>query len=232
MRDYCGPMPVDINPIRYNDGPLGFSARYEVTECGNSYEDYIEIRAIDPIPDRIFGAPLEGDRIVLPIEVAIKVAAVILRSNIKLAVGCCADKDEINTIRSALDGILGQVDTDDDEAPDDDEDFDDDDFDLDDRWFPTPCIDCDLELLPPHTPPGSKDWQQFMVHDEVWTAAGLDQGWICIDCLEKRLGRPLTGADLIPDLPINEPGRYDDTERLAQLKREAAHRHKNPADRN
>jgi hypothetical protein len=37
-------MLADINPIRYNDNHLGLSARYEVTECGNSAEDYVEIR--------------------------------------------------------------------------------------------------------------------------------------------------------------------------------------------
>ena len=44
MSNYCGPMLADINPIRYNDNHLGLSARYEVTECSNSAEDYVEIR--------------------------------------------------------------------------------------------------------------------------------------------------------------------------------------------
>ena len=78
MTDYAGLMQDDLNPIRYNDA-LGYPTRYEVTECGNRHEDYIEICAFDQIPDRIFGVPLEGDRIVLPAEVAVKVAAMILR---------------------------------------------------------------------------------------------------------------------------------------------------------
>ena len=85
-----------------------------------------------------------------------------------------------------------------------------------------PCVDCGAELLP-DTPPGSKDWQRFMVHDEVWQAAGLDRGWICVDCLETRLGRPLTGADLVAHLRMNDPDFDDeDTPRLKELKRDAA----------
>src|ERR1700687_1632031 len=82
------------------------------------------------------------------------------------------------------------------------------------------CVDCGTELLP-DTPPGSKDWQRYMVHDQVWADAGLPRhrgGWICIPCLEARLHRQLTGSDF-PDLPINRPGRDDDTDLLACLKR-------------
>jgi hypothetical protein len=231
MSDYYGPMPVDINPIRYTgDQLLGFSARYEVTECSSRCEDYVEIRAFDPIPDRVFGALLEGDRIVLPLQVAVQVAAVILRSNLSLAVGCCPEKGEPAALRKALDGIL-DLDGIDGDLDDDDDDFDD----LDDGaspFFQRPrCLDCDCELEP-DTPPESRDWQWYMVHDQVWADAGMDDlgGCLCIDCLEKRLGRPLSGADLIPDLPVNEPGYYDDTERLAQLKLEAAQLHNTPVD--
>jgi len=84
------------------------------------------------------------------------------------------------------------------------------------------CADCGVELLP-DTPPGSRDWQHYMVHNQVWADAGRDDGWLCIPCLETRLRRPLTGADFL-DLPINEPGRDDDTNQLAYLKRDAARR--------
>jgi hypothetical protein len=90
-------------------------------------------------------------------------------------------------------------------------------------WTLERCIDCDT-LVTPDTPMGSRDWQMYFVHQQVWADAGMDgfsAGWLCIPCLEARLGRPLTGADLTA-APINEPGRYDDTERLAHLKREAA----------
>ena len=81
------------------------------------------------------------------------------------------------------------------------------------------CGDCGTELMP-DTEPGSKDWQHYMVHDQVWADAGLKprDGWFCIPCLETRLGRPLSGADLT-DVPLNAPDRDDDTDRLAALKR-------------
>ena len=41
-----------------------------------------------------------------------------------------------------------------------------------------------------------------MVHDDVWFAAGMTErpigyegDWLCIGCLERRLGRRLTRAD-------------------------------------
>jgi hypothetical protein len=80
------------------------------------------------------------------------------------------------------------------------------------------CADCGLNLMP-DTPNGSHDWQRYMVHDRVWSAAGLrlNDGWMCVDCLEQRLSRPLTGADF-EHLEMNRPGRDDDTPRLAELK--------------
>lgn len=90
---------------------------------------------------------------------------------------------------------------------------------------PTPCVDCGTPTLP-DTPPGSQDWQRYMVHDHVWQAAGMtpNGGWLCIPCLETRLGRLLTGHDL-EDVPINHPmwkHSADDTPRLQHLKLQAA----------
>jgi hypothetical protein len=66
-----------------------------------------------------------------------------------------------------------------------------------------------------------------MVKDEVWDAAGglsgyLDCFFLCIECLELRLGRCLTPNDFT-DVPVNEPGgkscrlrdRLDQRARLA-----------------
>ena len=80
------------------------------------------------------------------------------------------------------------------------------------------CRDCFVVLLP-DTPPGLEDWQQYMVHDDVWAAAGMrpNGGWLCVPCLQTRLGRPLSGDDLTA-APINDPDRYDDTPVLAALK--------------
>jgi hypothetical protein len=91
------------------------------------------------------------------------------------------------------------------------------------EWSPTPCAECGIELLP-DTPPNVRDWHRHMVHDHVWAEAGMDPlgGWLCIRCLERRLRRPLTGADF-PDLPLNDLDSDKDTPRLARLKRAAAH---------
>lgn len=89
----------------------------------------------------------------------------------------------------------------------------------------TACVDCGTPTMPA-TPPGSRDWQRYMVHDEVWADAGMDPdgGWLCIACLESRLGRRLQPADLA-DVPLNHPlWRFstDDTDRLMFLKLKAA----------
>jgi hypothetical protein len=91
------------------------------------------------------------------------------------------------------------------------------------EWAPTPCAECGIELLP-DTPPNVRDWHRFMVHDRVWAAAGMDPlgGWLCVHCLEDRLGRPLTAADF-PDLPLNDLDGSKDAPRLARLKRAAGH---------
>ncbi len=92
------------------------------------------------------------------------------------------------------------------------------------HWPPAPCADCAVELLP-DTLLGVRDWQRLMVTDDVWAAAGMDPlgGWLCIPCLEGRLGRPLVGANL-EAVPLNDSD-LDDTPRLAELKRAAAEHH-------
>jgi hypothetical protein len=94
--------------------------------------------------------------------------------------------------------------------------------------IPLPCHDCATELMP-DTPPGLQDWQWYMVHDHLWAAAGMDEdgGCLCIPCLERRLGRPLTGADLKPAVPVNQPGCYEDTPRLAELKHQSVEHWRN-----
>ena len=56
-----------------------------------------------------------------------------------------------------------------------------------------------------------------MVHDAVWAQAGAVDGYLCIGCLETRLGRAL-GPDYFPDFPVNEHPHPWDTERLAARK--------------
>jgi hypothetical protein len=91
------------------------------------------------------------------------------------------------------------------------------------HWPPTPCADCCIELLPA-TPHDVPDWQLYQVHDHVWAAAGMTPsgGWLCVDCLELRLGRPLAPDDL-DDLPLNDLVADKDVPKLAELKQAAGH---------
>ena len=55
-----------------------------------------------------------------------------------------------------------------------------------------PCTDC-----------GFVPFDHYMVWDELWAKAGLDPREICcLECLERRFGRPL-GIDDFPPLPVN-----------------------------
>jgi len=83
------------------------------------------------------------------------------------------------------------------------------------------CEDCGLDVTP-QTDWGGKDWHYYMVHDALWESAGMkpDGGYLCVLCLEDRLGRPLTGNDFTA-YPINEPGRFDDMPYLASLKKQS-----------
>jgi hypothetical protein len=67
------------------------------------------------------------------------------------------------------------------------------------------CFDCTESI----------DLEDFMVHDEIWAAAGMDRGYLCVGCLEARLGRELTRADFT-DVPVNQPDREWMSERLYQ----------------
>lgn len=88
---------------------------------------------------------------------------------------------------------------------------------------PSLCEDCGQEVAPGR--PGHGDWEWYMVHDDVWAQAGMDDGFLCIGCLEQRLRRPLTGRDFMPTPPINQPRADTDTPRLLALKRAAAALH-------
>jgi hypothetical protein len=72
------------------------------------------------------------------------------------------------------------------------------------------CLDCGMDT---HT--GN---EYYMVHNEVWTAAGMKNpgtdgdGMLCIGCIESRIGRQLNAADF-PDYPINT-GFFGQSERL------------------
>jgi hypothetical protein len=74
---------------------------------------------------------------------------------------------------------------------------------------PTLCDDCGMDVLP-HDEDGRRtadEW--YMVHDDVWAAATTDGGqprYLCIGCLETRIGRRLTPADF-PEGGLNDSER-------------------------
>lgn len=80
------------------------------------------------------------------------------------------------------------------------------------------CADCAKVVVEQ-----TGDVENYLVHDDVWASAGLQptDGFLCVECLEARLGRKLTGADLRLDVPINSPNVMRDTPRLHQLKADA-----------
>jgi hypothetical protein len=59
--------------------------------------------------------------------------------------------------------------------------------------------------------------EYYMVHNAIWAEAKMGEGYLCIECLEQRLGRTLTARDFM-HAPINAPSRSD-TKRLASRKR-------------
>jgi len=72
----------------------------------------------------------------------------------------------------------------------------------------TACIDCRTETQPNKA---AGNYEQFIVTDEVWQAAGMPLGnvdpksfvlkggggCLCVGCIERRLGRRLTNADFV-----------------------------------
>jgi len=65
--------------------------------------------------------------------------------------------------------------------------------------LPAACKDCETDTCP-------VEWgyraEWYMVKQEVWEAAGMRSGYLCIGCIESRLGRQLR-ADDFTDAPVN-----------------------------
>jgi hypothetical protein len=77
-----------------------------------------------------------------------------------------------------------------------------------------PCVDCGAETTPDRRRRGAKH-EYYMVRDRVWSAAGMPDrpmnyhgDFLCIGCLERRLGRKLRRRDFTPAL-VNEIGRWN-----------------------
>ena len=70
------------------------------------------------------------------------------------------------------------------------------------------CTDCRTGTL--SLEPGVPT-EFYMVHDDLWAEAGMDRGYLCIGCLETRLGRRLHRGDFtaaeVNDLSCHCPGR-------------------------
>ena len=90
---------------------------------------------------------------------------------------------------------------------------------------PSPCHDCGRDVQPYDDDgrPVEGGWEWYMVIDEVWDAAVPEEAdavsitvFLCVGCLEARLGRQLEPGDF-PASPINEPS-WVDSERLAARK--------------
>lgn len=67
-----------------------------------------------------------------------------------------------------------------------------------------PCMDCGMK-----TAPFDGEWEDYIVHDELWRAAGCnpEEGvgeFLCVGCLEARLGRRLTPEDFTEGL-VSDP---------------------------
>jgi hypothetical protein len=76
------------------------------------------------------------------------------------------------------------------------------------------CDDCGADTTPCTGKRGcrhSGTWEYYMVHNHLWPG-GVH--YLCVGCLERRLGRRLTAADFT-DVPVNEPDPWD-TPRLAE----------------
>lgn len=75
------------------------------------------------------------------------------------------------------------------------------------RGFEQPCFDCNVDTNEIH--------EYYMVRNEIWQEAkgGGFQYYLCIGCLEDRLGRKLTPEDFT-DVPCNREFNY--SKRLAK----------------
>ena len=73
-----------------------------------------------------------------------------------------------------------------------------------------PCSDCATPTTPVnesgYRPNG--EWEWYSVDDDVWQEAGLERGYLCIGCLEVRIGRRLTPRDF-RICPVNGPSTLD-----------------------
>jgi hypothetical protein len=78
------------------------------------------------------------------------------------------------------------------------------------------CADCGSDTAPCTGKRGCRHigkWEHYMVKNSVWRRAGLRHGFLCIGCLEGRLGRSLRPSDFTA-APINDRDNPWHTPRL------------------
>jgi hypothetical protein len=83
------------------------------------------------------------------------------------------------------------------------------------------CKDCGMDTTPCTGKRGRRHkerWEYYVVHDKLWARAGMKKGFLCVRCLEKRIGRRLRPKDFT-DVSINDPENLWDTPRLNSRKR-------------
>ena len=81
------------------------------------------------------------------------------------------------------------------------------------------CKDCGMDTMPCTGKRGCRRKgrsEYYMVRDKLWGTAGMKRGFLCVGCLERRVGRRLRAKDFTP-APINDPSPWD-TPRLAARK--------------
>lgn len=88
---------------------------------------------------------------------------------------------------------------------------------------PTPCLDCEADCGSGGT--GIREYA-YKVSDEIWLAVGLDtrpghgeDEFLCVGCLEKRLGRRLVPEDF----PASALNNQDFRQQSARLRERVGH---------
>ena len=67
---------------------------------------------------------------------------------------------------------------------------------MNDTTDAAPCTDCGLDVM-------AAGEYGYMLVPEVWEASRGGEGFLCVGCLENRLGRRLTHRDFDPTIPLN-----------------------------
>ena len=70
------------------------------------------------------------------------------------------------------------------------------------------CRDCGIDTTSVTKTGRRRRWEWYRVHDSIWRKARMTDGFLCIGCLERRLGRKLNPRDFTAD-SINIQSLFD-----------------------